>query len=91
MLMYNIKQKVQSRFSNQSKDGQPSQTRESILSGGRLKSEYRCSVETAKITYDMLFMKLVGTVRKPDKFLWRRIIIIEAITPNIECFLVPLF
>lgn len=44
-------------------------------------------METAKIIYDMLFMKLVGTFRKPDKFLWRRIIVIEAITPNIECFL----
>lgn len=39
------------------------------------------------MTYDVLFMKLAGTLRKPDKFLWRRIIIIEAITPNIECFL----
>lgn len=35
----------------------------------------------------MLFMKLVGILRKPDKFLWRRIIITEAITGNIECFL----
>lgn len=71
----------------QSNDGQPSQTRESILSGGRLKSEYICNVETAKITHDMLFMELVGILRKPDKFFWRRIIITEAITGNIECFL----